>query len=72
MNGAEVRDATDSDIGFFFGTSSARACNALQLKKSRRKLPNLERYISLDVDLAMVGYSRHNVFAQLFARGFSA
>jgi hypothetical protein len=32
----------------------------------------LERYISLDVGLAMVGYSGHNVFAQLFAPGLSA
>jgi hypothetical protein len=32
----------------------------------------LERYISLDVGLAMVGYSGHKAFAQLFAPGLSA
>jgi Protoglobin len=37
-----------------------------------RLMVALERYISLDVGLAMVGYSGHKVFAQLFAPGFSA
>lgn len=37
-----------------------------------RLMVALERYISLDVGLAMVGYSGHNVFAQLFAPGLSA
>jgi len=37
-----------------------------------RLMVALERYISLDIGLAMVGYSGHKVFAQLFAPGLSA
>jgi hypothetical protein len=37
-----------------------------------RLMVALERYISLDVGLAMVGYSGHKAFAQLFAPGLSA
>jgi truncated hemoglobin YjbI len=37
-----------------------------------RLMVALEKYISLDIGLAMVGYSGHKVFAQLFAPGFSA
>jgi hypothetical protein len=36
-----------------------------------RLMMALEKYISLDVGLAMVGYSGHKAFAQLFAPGFS-
>jgi hypothetical protein len=41
-------------------------------KDKGRLMVALERYISLDVGLAMVGYSGHKVFAQLFAPGGSA
>jgi methyl-accepting chemotaxis protein len=36
-----------------------------------RLMMALEKYISLDVGLAMVGYSGHKAFAQLFAPGFA-
>jgi hypothetical protein len=36
-----------------------------------RLMVALEKYISLDVGLAMVGYSGHKAFARLFAPGFS-
>jgi hypothetical protein len=37
-----------------------------------RLMVALEKYISLDLGLAMVGYSGHKVFAQPFAPGFRA
>jgi hypothetical protein len=37
-----------------------------------RLMVALDKFISLDVGLAMVGYSGHKGFAQLFAPGFSA
>jgi hypothetical protein len=37
-----------------------------------RLIMSLERFISLDMALAMVGYTGHKLFAQLFSPEFSA
>jgi hypothetical protein len=51
---------------------SANSKEQISALHKGRLIMSLERFVSLDMALAMVGYTGHKLFAQLFSPEFSA